>query len=112
MKVNLDVVKRGCSTAARYIKPVIAVMTPIVAMTVAEKGTNIIMNKIRYNGKVTYADAVRAILRSGMFSDAKQKAIHSLNKNGDSAYYRSVIDVAESSLFSDDKIEIIKSLDK
>lgn len=109
MKVNLDV-KRGLSKVAGYIKPVLAVVTPIVAMTVAEKGTNTIMDKIRYSGKVTYADAIRAILRSGMFSDAKQKAIYALNKDGDSAYYRSVIDIAESSLFSDAKVETIKGL--
>lgn len=111
MKVNLEVVKKGLSTAMEYIKPVGAIVIPVVVISVADKGVNRIMNKIRY-GNVGYDDAVRAILNSGMFSDAKQRAIAALKTDGDSEYYRAVIYVVESSMFSDAKVETIEGFNK
>lgn len=111
MKVNLEVVKRGLNTAAEYIKPIGAIVIPVVAMSVVDKGVNRIMDKIRY-GNVKYDDAVRAILKSGMFSDAKQRTIYALKTDGNSEYYRSVIYVVESSMFSDAKVETIEGFDK
>lgn len=110
MKVNMELVKRGLSAVGEYGKAVCAIVVPIVGATLVEKGVGEIVSKIRYSGKVKYDDAVRAILDSSMYSDAKKKSVALLKHDGDAEYYRAVVYITKSSMYTDAKVELIESL--
>lgn len=62
------------------------------------------------SGKVTYSDAVSAILHSSMWSDNKAMATSVLPKDADAELYKSVIEITKSSLFSEDKLKAIQEI--
>lgn len=58
-----------------------------------------------------YDDAVRAIMKSGMFSHDKADAVAALKRYGGTEFYRAIIHIAEDdSMFSHDKANMIKEL--
>lgn len=71
-----------------------------------------VVKTIRYNGNVTYSDAVGVIINSGMLSSTKSEAMAELKKNKDSDYYRAIIQVVESGLLGSDKIRAIQSINE
>lgn len=71
-----------------------------------------VVNTLRYNGNVTYSDAVGVIMDSGMLSSDKGRVMSELKKNKDSDYYKAIIQVVESGLLSSDKIRAIQSINE
>lgn len=112
MKVNFEVVKKALCTVGEYAKAGCAIAVPIVVATLCEKGANRAISKIQYGGKVGYDDAVKAILDSSMYSDAKKKAVSLLKKDGDVEYYRAVAYITQTAMYSDAKVELIADLSK
>ena len=71
------------------------------------------LDTVRYNtGTVKYDDAVRAIMRSSMWSEDKSKAVAMLRDDGSSEFYKAVIDIAKSTMWSNDKLKTIQELCK
>lgn len=63
------------------------------------------------SGITGYDDAVNAIMKSGMFSHDKAKAVAELKRNGNSTFYKAIIHIAkDSSMFSHDKANMIVEL--
>lgn len=61
-------------------------------------------------GKVTYDDAIGAIMTSNLFNVDKRKAIEILPHDGETEMYKAVIQVVKSNLFSEEKVAAIKSV--
>ena len=58
-----------------------------------------------------YDDAVKAIMKSGMYSHDKADAVASLKRMAGTEFYRAIIHIAEDdSMFSHDKVNMIKAL--
>ena len=62
---------------------------------------------------VGYNDAVKAIMKSGMYSHDKTSAAVALKCNADSEFYKAVIHIAnDSGSYSHDKVDMIKALSR
>ncbi len=68
------------------------------------------IDKLCFNDKVKYSDAVGSILESGMFSADKNTAIALLGKDKDADFYKAVIKIANSSMYSSDKLKAIQHI--
>ena len=104
--------KNGMKEAANWVKNGCAIAVPILVMSIVDSSAKRVSNKIHFERKVGYDDAVKAILDSSMLSSYKREAVALLNKNDDSDYYKAVVYAINSSLLSGDKIEMIKNLSK
>ena len=112
MVINFELIKRGLSFAGKYAKIGCAFVLPVIGAALADKGVDYLAKKIYNSGKVTYNDAVDAILNGDMLSSAKQESVKILKKDGDSEYYRCIIHTVQSSLLSNAKYNIIETLSR
>ena len=69
------------------------------------------IDNIRYSGKVSYSDAVSAVMDSNMFDSNKNRVLELLKKDGDIEYYRTIIKIVRSDMFDSNKIRAITILD-
>ena len=84
----------------------------VLAVTASSGLVEDIIDKVRYNRNVKYSDAVSVILKSGMFSTDKQKALVALKKEEGTEFYKAIIQVVKSNMCSRDKLETIINLSK
>ena len=98
-KIDLKVV-------GSVIKGIVGIVSSIAALKVmANESTTI-------ETKVTYSDAVGAILNCSMMGDDKAEAVSGLKMGQDSDFYEAVINVTKSSLYSSHKLNTIQELCK
>ena len=111
--MNWTGVKGVLSTVGNAVKRGMVVVGPILgAALLNERTVKKLYDEFRYSGKVTYDDAVSAILNSGMYSSDKVKAANILNVGEDTTYYKAAIAVVRSSAYSGDKLEMLENLKK
>ena len=105
-KEKVNAVMKVAQKTINYAIPIFGLV--MYGQTVTDK-----LDMIRYNtGAVKYDDAVRAIMRSSMWSEDKSKAVAMLRDDGSSNFYKAIIDVVRSSMWSNDKIKTIQDLCK
>lgn len=71
-----------------------------------------ILNVIRYNGKVKYDDAIRAIAESNMLGSSMAEAMDLVQSNMETEYYRAVISAIQSNTLGSTKIVMLKNINK
>lgn len=63
------------------------------------------------SGIAGYDDAVNAIMKSGMYSHDKARAVAELKRNESSTFYKAIIHIAkDSSMYSHDKVSMIAEM--
>lgn len=110
--VNRESIKKGLCNTGELLKKGFVIVIPVVATALINSSAEELVDKIRYSGKVSYGDTVKAILDSNMFSSAKNEAVSMLKTDGDSDYYRAVIQVIKSTMFTDSKLKMIHQLSR
>lgn len=105
-KERVDAVVEIGRKGLNYAIPILGVV--LFSSTATNK-----LDVMRYNtGTVKYDDAVRAIMRSSMWSEDKSKAVAMLRVDGGSDFYKAVIDIVKSSMWSEDKLKTIQDMCK
>jgi hypothetical protein len=107
MKLNID--KKYIVNVAKKAGKLLSCGLLLVSSCAVNKE---LLETIRYSGKVSYNDAIDAIVNSPIYSGEKHKMIELVKKDGDSDYYRSVINIVKSTMFSTDKIGLIREISK
>ena len=71
------------------------------------------LDSVRYNyGNMKYDDAVKAIMKSSMWSNDKSKAVALLKTDCDPSFYKAIVNIANSSMWSNDKLKTIQNMCK
>lgn len=105
-KERVDTIIEIGRKGLNYAIPILGVV--LFSSTAVEK-----LDVMRYNtGAVKYDDAVRAIMRSSMFSEDKSKAVAVLRTDANPDFYRAVIDIVNSPMWSEDKLKTIDDMCK
>ena len=104
MKLNLN--KEAVGKIAKGSFSVIS----FVAMGILSNLSADDVKSIVRRGKVTYDDAVGAIMDSNLFNADKRRASDLLPHDGEIEMYKAVIQVVKSNLFSEEKVQTIESI--
>lgn len=104
IRITKDGVVNTIKTGFSFAAAVAVVVLPNLS-TLKE-----VADDMRYRGKVTYNDAIDAILHSTIYSSDKTKLVMMLPKDRDVEFYKSIVSILNSTIYSGDKFTIIKDI--
>lgn len=109
--MNKENIVKGLNCAMDIAKKGIRVIGPVaVAVLYNRSAIQNVVEEIRYNGKVNYDDAVKAITDSHMYSGDKYEAVMLLKVGETPEYYKAITSVIRSNGYSSDKLALIKAM--
>lgn len=109
--MNKENIVKGLNCAMDIAKKGIRVIGPVaVAVLYNRSAIQNVVEEIRYNGKVNYDDAVKAITDSHMYSGDKYEAVTLLKVGETPEYYKAITSVIRSNGYSSDKLALIKAM--